>query len=167
MANRTKKEIWYLKIAKTIAERSPCTRRKFGAILVRGDAIISTGYNGSPRETLNCGLDVSCIKDRYQELPYLSYDHCPAVHAEENAIINAARSGVSTVGATLYLASAEGKCQMPCQRCRRAMINAGIAYAYYYETQPTGTNIICDMTLTRMIKLENDWIEEQSVRDVK
>ena len=167
MVNRPRKELWYLKIARTIAERSTCTRRKFGAILVKGDAIISTGYNGSPRETLNCGLDVSCIKDRYNELPYLSYDHCPAVHAEENAIINAARSGVSTVGAILYLASAEGKCQMSCQRCRRAMINAGIAHVYYYETQPTGATIVCNISLTGMIRLENNWIEEQSVQDVK
>src|SRR3989304_9186352 len=104
---RPDKVEWYFKIAKDIALRSPCiSRRGFGAILVKDDAIISTGYAGTVRGAQNCGIDNPCLKDLYNEAPHLSYEHCCSIHAEMNCIINAARMGISTIGATLYLAEA-------------------------------------------------------------
>ncbi len=100
---RISKQEHYMKIAKTVAERSPCTRRKFGAIIVKDDAILSTGYKGSARGTKNCGEDVPCLKDLYGEKPYERHTYCPTVHAEVNAVINAARQGVSILCADIYL----------------------------------------------------------------
>ena len=101
---RISKKEHYIKIARTVAERSSCSRRKFGAIIVKDDAILSTGYNGSARKTRNCGTDrMPCLKDIHKEAPNKSYIYFPAIHAEVNAIINAARIGVSIVGGTLYL----------------------------------------------------------------
>lgn len=127
--HRPQKPIYYLEIAKTVAQRGTCLRRNFGAIIVKNDAIISTGYCGSARGVVNC-LEVGCIKDLLN-LPHgRAYDECISVHAEENAIINAARNGSSTVGGTLYIAgiNPDGTLTeaIPCDRCKRAIINAGI-----------------------------------------
>jgi dCMP deaminase len=126
---RPPKDEYYLEIAKTIALRSPCSLRKYGAIIVKNDAIVSTGYNGSARGVINC-LDVGCIKEILNLPKGRGYEDCPAVHAEENAVVNAARNGTSVLGGTLYIAGVdkEGKLTeaMPCLRCRRILINAGI-----------------------------------------
>jgi dCMP deaminase len=124
---------YYLNIAREVAKRSTCTRRKFGAILVKDDTIIATGYNGSARGTLNCGEEVNCLKDIHKEDSIKSYNFCPAVHSEMNVIFNAARSGVSTVGSTLYLAEDNDNCEEPCLLCRRFMLQAGIVECYYYD----------------------------------
>lgn len=126
---RPKKEEYYLEIAKTIALRSPCLRRKYGAIVVKNDTILATGYNGSARGVINC-FEVGCIKEELN-LPHGSaYEDCPAVHAEENAIINAARNGASVLGGILFIAGIDQKGNLvealPCDRCKRVMINAGI-----------------------------------------
>ena len=127
---RPEKDIYYLNIARAVAQRSPCIRRKFGAIIVKNDSIVSTGYNGPARGSVNCD-EVGCLKDILNLPHYSGYDFCPAVHAEENALLNAARHGSSVLGAILYLYGEspdgevveEGK---PCDRCKRALINAGI-----------------------------------------
>lgn len=127
---RPTKAEYYLGIAKAVCLRSPCIRRQFGAIVVREDVVISAGYNGPARGVVNC-LEVGCLKDELDLPHYSGYDYCPGVHAEENCIINAARHGASVLGGTLYLygqqfgdsAPIEGK---PCDRCKRAIINAGI-----------------------------------------
>ncbi|HHH80160.1 MAG TPA: dCMP deaminase family protein [Thermoplasmatales archaeon] len=127
---RPEKDIYYLNIAKAVAQRSPCIRRKFGAIIVREDAIISTGYNGPARGSVNCD-EVGCLKEIMNLPSYTGYDYCPAVHAEENALLNAARQGSKAMGGILYLYGEkldgniveEGR---PCDRCKRALINAGI-----------------------------------------
>jgi len=127
---RLSKDEYYLAIAKAVCLRSPCVRRQFGAIIVRDDAVVSTGYNGPARGVVNCE-DVGCVKNQ-RDLPhYAGYDDCPGVHAEENCVINAARHGASVFRGTLYLfgrnfgddTPIEGK---PCDRCKRAIINAGI-----------------------------------------
>ena len=129
MEKRPPKDEYYLEIAKAVAQRSPCIRRKYGAVIVKNDAIVSTGYNGPARKVINC-FEVGCIKD-LQNLPHgMAYEDCPAVHAEENAVVNAARNGSNILGGTLYIAGVdkEGKLveATPCLRCRRILINAGI-----------------------------------------
>jgi len=127
---RPPKHIYYLNIAKAVAQRSPCIRRRFGAIIVKDDAIVSTGYNGPARGSVNCN-EVGCLKDILNLPSYSGYDYCPAVHAEENALLNAARQGSSVIDGTLYLygESIDGRITeegRPCDRCKRALINAGI-----------------------------------------
>jgi len=121
---------YYLEIAKAISLRSPCLRRKFGAIIVRDDVVVSSGYNGPARGVVNC-FEVGCIKDELDLPHYSNYDECIGIHAEENSVINAARHGASVLGGTLYLygqksednSPIEGR---PCDRCKRVIVNAGI-----------------------------------------
>ena len=130
-SGRIAKDRYYLEIAKAVALRSPCTRANYGAIVVVNDAIVSTGYNGPIRGGVNCYEVGGCIKD-VLDLPHgSSYDLCPAIHAEENSIINAARNGGSVLNGTLYLCGVNPKTgeiidAVPCDRCKRAIINAGI-----------------------------------------
>ncbi len=126
---RPSKDRYYLNIAKVVGQRSTCLRRKFGAVIVVDDAIVSTGYNGPARGVVNCE-EVGCAKDLANIPSYQGYDICPAVHAEENAVINAARIGTKVLGGTLYIVgqSPDGKPvpSHPCDRCKRVLINAGI-----------------------------------------
>ena len=127
---RLSKDEYYLAIAKAVCLRSSCIRRQFGAIVVRDDAVVSTGYNGPARGVVNCE-EAGCLKDKLDLPHYEGYDYCPGIHAEENAVINAARHGASILGGTLYLygrkfgddSPVEGR---PCDRCKRAIINSGI-----------------------------------------
>jgi dCMP deaminase len=159
---RISKEEDFLLIAHDLALRSPCTRRKFGAVIVMDGCIISTGYNGSARGTTNCGIDCPCLKDINDEASIKSYDHCPAIHAEMNSIINAARRGVSVAGATMYLDVIFGsvsKRERPCFLCRRFMIQAGIKDIYYYDIDRK----IVHEFVSDYVKMENDWILQQQV----
>lgn len=126
---RPSKDEYYLEIAKSVALRSTCLRRKFGAIIVKNDAIVAAGYNGPARRVVNC-LDVGCVKE-ILNLPHgRSYEDCPAVHAEENCVVNAARNGTSVLAGTLYIAGIEQEGKLveadPCARCKRILINAGV-----------------------------------------
>ena len=122
---------YYLDIAQTVLSRSTCLRRKYGAIIVRNDEIVSTGYNGAPRGRKNC-LDLNfCTRESLNIPSGQRYELCRSVHAEANAIISASRR--DTLGATLYLAGIDSKtgsindATTPCSMCRRMIINAGIA----------------------------------------
>lgn len=155
---RINRNQYYIQIARTVAMMSPCSRRKFGAIIVKDGAIVSTGYNGSPRGTKNCGIDVPCLKNLYNEEAYKSYIYCPAVHAEQNAVINAARSGVSVLGGTLYLASLDaGDCERPCHRCRRMIINAGLKDCFYLDKREK----LIHEFISSWVDIENMWMEEK------
>ena len=127
---RPSKDEYYLGIAKAVCKRSPCIRRQYGAIIVKDDAIVSTGYNGPPRGVVNCN-EAGCLKEE-KDLPhYGKYDYCTAVHAEENSVTNAARHGARVLGGTLYLYGQEYETKetvkgKPCDRCKRTLINAGI-----------------------------------------
>ncbi|MHA1506997.1 MAG: deoxycytidylate deaminase [Candidatus Asgardarchaeia archaeon] len=128
--DRPSKDEYYLNIAKAVSMRSTCLRRRFGAIIVKNDTIVSTGYNGPARGVVNC-TEVGCLKDELNAPEYGAYDLCPGVHAEENAIINAARSGTSVKDGKLYIYGYYAKtgkpsASIPCDRCKRAIINAGI-----------------------------------------
>lgn len=157
---RMSKDENYLLIAHDLALRSPCTRRKFGAVIVLDSCIISTGYNGSVRGSTNCGVECPCLKDINNEESIKSYDHCPAVHGEMNSILNAARRGVSVDGATMYLDVIFGsvtKRERPCFLCRRFMIQAGIKDIYFYG--PDGK--IVHEYISDYVKMENDWMAQQ------
>ena len=127
---RIDKENYYLDIAETVLERSTCLRRCYGAIIVKNDEIVATGYNGAPRGRRNC-MDLGyCTREAMQVPSGERYELCRSVHAEMNAIISAARR--DTLGATLYLAGREAKSgellhdATSCSMCRRVIINAGI-----------------------------------------
>ena len=128
--NRISKENYYLNIAQTVLERATCLRRVYGAIIVKNDEIISTGYNGSPRGRKNCVDMGFCTREAMQVPRGERYELCRSVHAEANAIISAARR--DTLGSTLYLAGREAKSgellhdATSCSMCRRLIINAGI-----------------------------------------
>jgi dCMP deaminase len=128
---RPSKNEYYLNIASQVAERGTCLRRKFGAVIVKDDQIISTGYVGAPRGTINCCDIGQCPREVAQIPPGERYELCRSVHAETNAIIHADR--LSMMGATLYLACIDAKTgeftpnTRPCRMCTRTIINAGIA----------------------------------------
>ena len=105
--DRTSKENYYLGIADAVQERSTCLRRKYGAIIVRNDEIISTGYNGAPRGRKNCNDLGYCAREAMQIPSGERYELCRSVHAEANAIISASRRDM--IGATLYLVGRDAK----------------------------------------------------------
>lgn len=110
-----------------------CLRRQFGAVLVRKDkSIISTGYNGSPAGVTSCGERGYCIRDREQIPSGTRHEFCYAVHAEQNAILFAAKHGVPTAGATMYVT---GK---PCSVCLRIIVQAGIREVVFRDDYPGG-----------------------------
>ena len=128
---RIDKENYYLDIAETVMERSTCGRSQYGAIIVRNDEIVSTGYNGAPRGRDNC-IDLGyCIRDKLNVPHGQRYELCRSVHAEMNAIISASRS--ECLGGTLFLAGPNAKTGEylesvePCSMCRRVIINAGLS----------------------------------------
>ena len=121
MDNRTSKQNYYLDIADAVLERSTCLRRKYGAIIVCNDEIISTGYNGAPRGRRNCSDIGTCTRETLRIPSGERYELCRSVHAEANAIISASRQDM--IGASLYLV---GRDAMSCSMCKRQIINAGI-----------------------------------------
>ena len=130
---------YYLDIAETVLERSTCIRRKFGAIIVKHDEIISTGYVGAPRGRKNCNDLNYCTRDKLGVPKGQRYELCRSVHAEMNAVISAARADM--LGATLYMVCvnpADGSV-MPgtssCMMCKRVLINAGITRVVVRDTR--------------------------------
>ena len=130
MDARTNKQNYYLDIADAVLERSTCLRRKYGAIIVRNDEIISTGYNGAPRGRKNCSDLGGCMREKLGIPSGQRYELCRSVHAEANAIISASRRDM--IGATLYLVGRDARTNellptaMSCSMCKRTIINAGI-----------------------------------------
>ena len=136
---RVSKTNYYLDIAQTVAERSTCLRKMYGAIIVKDDSIISTGYNGAPRGRKNCNEIAFCIRDKLQIPRGERYEMCRSIHAEANAIIAAPRDRM--LGATLYMtcmdaktgALSPGTCS--CMMCKRQIINAGIEKVIIRDTK--------------------------------
>lgn len=128
MTRPTKSE-YFLNIAEAVAKRSTCLRRQYGAVIVKDDVIVSTGYNGSPRGAANCCDSGGCWRDANNVPHGERYELCMAVHAEANAIINGDREDMR--GATLYLAGLENGKRLanpkPCLMCERLITNAQIA----------------------------------------
>ena len=149
---RVSKENYYLDIAQTVAERSTCLRKMYGAIIVKNDVIVSTGYNGAPRGRKNCTDLGSCMRDKLGIPRGERYEMCRSIHSEANAIIAASREQM--LGSTLYMA-----CVTPesgelvagcnsCMMCKRTIINAGIETVVVRDTK----------TDYRVIQV-SDWIE--------
>ena len=115
---RPSKDLYFMNIARTVATRSTCTRKQVGAVIVKDGVILSTGYNGSIRKMDHCE-DAGC---------WMEDGHCiRTVHAEANAIIQAAKNGVSTNGATIYTTAS------PCFNCFKLIANCGIFEVVYGE----------------------------------
>ena len=137
--NRRDKINYYLDMAQVALERGTCLRRNFGAVIVKNDVIVSTGYTGAPRGRANC-IDIgTCIRQKMGIPRGERYEFCRSVHAEANAIIAAPREQM--LGATLYLVGkdmATGEI-MPdansCTMCKRMIINAGIEKVYIRDTR--------------------------------
>tara|TARA_Y100000034_G_scaffold136696_1_gene214997 strand:+ start:867 stop:1451 length:585 start_codon:yes stop_codon:yes gene_type:complete len=123
---RIQKEEQYMSMAYIIAKRSTCLRREVGAVLVRKGRIISTGYNGSPRNCVHCE-EIGCYREQHNIPSGQATEYCRAAHAESNAISNAAFVGVSTENAYAYVTT------KPCIDCAKNMINAGIIKIVYNE----------------------------------
>lgn len=125
--DRLPKFLYYLNIAKAVSKRSTCLRRQYGAIIVKNDEIIATGYNGAARGEPNCCDEGVCWREA-NGIPHgEQYEKCVAVHAEQNAIISAARRDM--IGSTIYLYGQEnGKAisATPCEICAKMIKNAGI-----------------------------------------
>src|SRR5574344_1117040 len=121
---------YYLDIAESVLERSTCMRRCFGAVIVKNDEIISTGYNGAPRGRKNCVDMGYCTREMAKVPRGERYELCRSVHAEANAIISAARRDM--VGGDIYLVGRDAQTgellhdATSCSMCRRMVINAGL-----------------------------------------
>jgi len=127
--NRPTKDEYYLEIASVVLKRGTCLRRNYGAVIVKDDQIVGTGYTGSPRGSVNCCDTGKCLREEQNIPAGERYELCNSVHAETNAIMNAGRE--RCIGATLYLAGYDmkNKCEIrasPCLMCDRHIINAGI-----------------------------------------
>ncbi len=122
---RPSKDEYYLSIAEQISKRSTCFRNQGGVIIIRNDQIIAAGYIGAPRKTKDCIERGFCLREKLKIPSGQRYELCRSVHAEMNAIINAARAGVSLLGGDMYLFCHE-RDSVPCFMCKKMIINAGI-----------------------------------------
>ncbi len=131
---RIEKENYYLDIAQTVLERSTCLRRRYGAIIVRNDEIVATGYNGAPRGRKTAPIWASASASRCASRAESAMSFCRSVHAEANAIISASRN--ECIGGTIYLVGEDAKNgailsdATSCSMCRRLIINAGLERAW-------------------------------------
>ncbi len=154
--SRISKENYYLDIAETVLERATCLRRVYGAIIVKNDEIISTGYNGAPRGRQNCSDLGFCFREAMQVPRGERYELCRSVHAEANAIISASRRDM--VGGTIYLVGRDAQTKellgdaTSCSMCRRQIINAGLEKVVIRRT-PTEFEVVP----------VEDWITEDNM----
>lgn len=159
---RPSKEKYYLNITKEVASRATCFRLKAGAIIVRDDQIIATGYNGAPRKTKDCLERGACLRDTLNIPHGERYEICRSCHAEQNAIINSARAGVSLLGGDIYIHGTNSKEEtidaFPCYICKKMIINAGLE------------RVICstkegDYKIFDVQNWVNDWREKDVLDD--
>ena len=149
---RRDRENYYLDIAQAVLGRGTCLRRNFGAIIVKNDQILSTGYAGAPRGRQNCSDLGVCLREKLGVPRGERYELCRSVHAAANAIIHASRSEMT--GATLYLVGVDAQTEelvpdaSPCSMCKRMIINAGISRVIIRNTPDSFTAIYVQ-----------DWIE--------
>jgi len=115
---------YFMEIAALVARRSTCLRRAVGAIIVKDKRILATGYNGAPSGIAHCA-EVGCLRETMQIASGERHELCRGIHAEQNAIIQAAYHGVPIQGASLYCTN------LPCSICTKMLINAGIKKIYY------------------------------------
>ncbi|ETA67603.1 MAG: dCMP deaminase [Methanolobus sp.] len=135
MTERPSIDEYFLEIATVVAKRSTCLRNRVGAVIARDKRILSTGYNGAPRNMEHC-LDIGCIRQQNNIASGTRHEKCRAVHAEQNAIIQAALHGVSTDGATLYCT------HQPCILCAKMIINSNIKKVVYIQPYPDADSLV-------------------------
>jgi len=160
--NRISKDQYYINIAKEVSQRSSCFRAKHGVVIVKDDQIIATGYVGAPRKTKDCFERGNCLRKELNIPSGQRYELCRSVHAEQNAIINAARSGASTIGAVLYIYSCkitddaeEVINALPCFICKKMIINSGIK------------SMVCFQKDGSIKKYEiEDWVKDWQEKDM-
>jgi dCMP deaminase len=159
-AKRKSKDEYYLGIAKEVSLRSTCYRRAIGALIIRGDQIISTGYAGAPRKTKASTEHGFCLRDKLNIPHGQRYELCRSVHAEQNAIINAARAGVSLFGGDMYIYGSKPEegapiNAAPCFICKKMLINAGLE------------RVICSKEDGGMrVFLVDDWVKDWQKSDI-
>ncbi|OYT43326.1 MAG: hypothetical protein B6U88_01340 [Candidatus Aenigmarchaeota archaeon ex4484_56] len=159
---RPDKDRYYINIAKEVSKRSTCISARFGAVIVREDQIVSTGYNGAPRKVRDCFEIGMCLRRKLKIPSGKNYEICRSVHAEMNCIINAARSGVSILGGDLYLygirvLNKENQIidAFPCFICKKMIINSGLS------------RIICSRKdNSYKIYFVKDWVNEWKEKDM-
>jgi dCMP deaminase len=120
---------YFMSIARLVAQRSTCLRRKVGAVLVKDKRILATGYNGAPSGLAHC-LDIGCLREKMNIPSGERHELCRGLHAEQNCLIQAARYGICVEGATIYCT------HHPCIICTKMLINAGIKKICYAEGYP-------------------------------
>ena len=125
-ASRPSWETYFMDIARLVASRSTCRRRSVGAVIVKDKRILSTGYNGAPSGLSHC-LDIGCLREKLMVASGQRHELCRGIHAEQNAIIQAAYHGFSIKTSILYCTN------LPCSICTKMIINAGICRIYYQE----------------------------------
>ena len=156
---RISKENYYLDIAQTVLERATCLRRIYGAIIVKNDEIISTGYNGAPRGRRNCVDMGYCTREALRVPRGERYELCRSVHAEANAIISASRN--ECIGGDIYLVGHDAKTgeiladATSCSMCRRMIINAGLRRVVIRNTKTEYT----------VVQVQ-DWIDQDDTLEV-
>ena len=156
--NRRDKNNYYLDIAEEVSQRCTCLRRHYGAVIVKEDEIISTGYVGAPRRRKNCTDIESCVREEKKVARGERYELCRSVHAEANAIISAPRKDM--LGGNMYLVGIDigtkGYVEnaSSCAMCKRLIINAGIARVYIRD----------DKDNYRVVDVE-DWVENDESLD--
>lgn len=121
---------YFMEIAQQVAKRSTCLRRQVGAVIVRDNRILTTGYNGAPSGTPHCIETSQCIRDKLGIPSGQRHELSRAAHAEQNAIAQAARYGIAIDKSVLY------STHQPCSICARQIINAGIETVFYLEGYP-------------------------------
>jgi len=127
--NRPSWDEYFLKITKQVSERSTCLRRKIGALLVRDKRILATGYNGAPSGVRHC-YEVGCLREAQGIASGERHELCRGLHAEQNALIQAALHGIAVGGASIYCT------HQPCVLCAKMLINAGIKEILYEQGYP-------------------------------
>lgn len=120
---------YFMDIARLVARRSTCLRRQVGAVMVKDKHILATGYNGTPTGITHCA-QTGCLREQLGVPSGERHELCRGLHAEQNAIIQAARHGVNIAGATLYCTNS------PCVICSKMLINAGVLSIVYLEGYP-------------------------------
>lgn len=157
---RPSKDEYYLNVAREIAARSTCFRNHMGAIIVRDDQIIATGYVGAPRNARSCHDRGECLRDKLKIPHGKQYEICRSAHSEMNAIINAARAGVSLLNGDIYIHGTNPKDGLkrdsfPCFICKKMIINAGLNRA------------VCSTKdgEIKIFKVE-DWVKEWQENDI-
>ena len=127
--NRPSWDEYFMTLANQVATRTTCLRRGVGCVLVRDKRILATGYNGAPSGLRHCG-EIGCLRQQLNVPSGQKHELCRALHAEQNALIQAARHGISVEGATLYVNT------QPCVLCAKMIINAGIVEVVYQNPYP-------------------------------